>query len=843
MGEDGESGMGGLGPVFRFAAAFALAFAVAFGAHAEAAPTASPSQLADRIQARAAKTSFQELERFGDVAAGGSDQESLRRLQHVVTILRGQSEFGLAGKYNALLSANAARQGDKRYAAIAQLNALGTRYDEGEEGALEALRRARTRQTDWYARVVADALWARVLIDDRDAGAALRLLSAAEQTIPKGQSETAPAEAAIWEMIGLSLMSLNDLDSSAAAFQRSQLEFAEPTYPRPDFDALYNLGRMAIDLGQEETARKLVEAHHKLTAVSDLSHLAAWDANLCGLFAEAFQGPREVLWCLSELDAKMTGAEFLQRSILPMRAIAYARTGNLAAARADYERLKAYAARPDSPPKAGARLLEVQAELKSAAGDAAGAYRLFRKFEQQQRWQRAGEVYGSVRQVTGGLQTQLETARRDSEVTGAAVRAQRWVIVLGVILLLVTAGLVVMQRRGARRLRAAQARAEAANAAKSAFLATMSHEIRTPLNGVLGMAQAMTADRLTARQQDRLGVIRQSGESLLAILNDILDLSKIEAGKLELEIVEFDLSEVARGAYSAFTAIANKKGLSFALDTQGAHGRYRGDPSRIRQVLYNLISNALKFTEQGEIRVSATYVDGQLSVVVRDTGPGIAPENLSRLFDKFDQLDSSTTRRFGGTGLGLAICRELAQLMDGRMSVESELGLGSRFELRIPLQRLGDESIPAPAPPAQEEAASIDLRVLAAEDNAVNQLVLKTLLHQLGVDPHVVEDGKAALEAWEAQAWDLILMDIQMPVMDGLTASAKIRQREAETGRARTPIIALTANAMSHQIKQYQAVGMDGHVAKPIEIAALYQALTAASSAGPEAVADAADAA
>jgi signal transduction histidine kinase/ActR/RegA family two-component response regulator len=829
--------------VFRLAAAFALAFAVAFGAHAETAPAASPSQLADRIQARASQTSFRELERFGDLAAAGSDQESLRRLQHVVTILRGQSEFGLAGKYNAMLAANAAHRGDRRYAAVAELNALGTRYDEGDEGALEALRRARARQTDWYARVVADALWARVLIDDRDAGAALRLLSATEQTIPKGQPETAPAEAAVWEMIGLSLMSLNDLDSSAAAFQRSQFEFAEPAYPRPDFDALYNLGRMAIDLGQEETARKLVEAHHKLTAVSDLSHLAAWDANLCGLFAEAFQGPREVRWCFSELDAKLTGAEFLQRSILPMRAIAYARMGDLAAARADYKRLKAYAARPDSPPKASARLLEVEAELKSAAGDAAGAYPLFRKFEQQQRWQRAGEVYGSVRQVTGGLQTQLETARRDSEVTAAAVRAQRWVIVLGVILLLVTAGLVVMQRRGARRLRAAQARAEAANAAKSAFLATMSHEIRTPLNGVLGMAQAMTADRLTARQQDRLGVIRQSGESLLAILNDILDLSKIEAGKLELEIVEFDLSEVARGAYSAFTAIANKKGLSFALDTQGAHGRYRGDPSRIRQVLYNLISNALKFTEQGEIRVSATYAAGQLSVVVRDTGPGIAPENLSRLFDKFDQLDSSTTRRFGGTGLGLAICRELAQLMDGRMSVESELGLGSRFELLVPLERLGDESIPAPAPPVQEEAASIDLRVLAAEDNAVNQLVLKTLLHQLGVDPHVVEDGKAALEAWEAQAWDLILMDIQMPVMDGLTASARIRQREAETGRARTPIIALTANAMSHQIKQYLAVGMDGHVAKPIEIAALYQALTAASSAGQDAAPDAAGAA
>jgi len=380
----------------------------------------------------------------------------------------------------------------------------------------------------------------------------------------------------------------------------------------------------------------------------------------------------------------------------------------------------------------------------------------------------------------------------------------------------------------------ARDRAEAGSESKSAFLATMSHEIRTPLNGVLGMAQAMAADAMSPVQQERLTVIRQSGEALLAILNDILDLSKIEAGKLELEIVEFDLSELARGAYSSFTAIANKKGLSFALDVQAAHGRYRGDPSRLRQVLYNLISNALKFTEEGEIGVLATYRQGELRVAVRDTGMGIAPEGLSRLFEKFDQLDRSTTRRFGGTGLGLAICRELAELMGGRILVESEVGVGSRFELVIPLERLGEERVAAPAPPVPSDTGGLDLRVLAAEDNAVNQLVLKTLLHQLGVNPYVVEDGQAAVAAWEAGDWDAILMDVQMPVMDGIAATARIRQREAETGRARTPIIALTANAMAHQVKQYLAVGMDGHVAKPIEIASLYEALNAVLAAPSE---------
>ncbi|RAK51215.1 hybrid sensor histidine kinase/response regulator [Phenylobacterium soli] len=385
-------------------------------------------------------------------------------------------------------------------------------------------------------------------------------------------------------------------------------------------------------------------------------------------------------------------------------------------------------------------------------------------------------------------------------------------------------------RAAKRRAQEGELAAEAANAAKSAFLATMSHEIRTPLNGVLGMAQAMAADELSEVQRERLTVVHRSGEALLAILNDVLDLSKIEAGKLELESIEFDLGDVAQGAYSAFTALANKKGLSFALDIAGARGRYRGDPTRVRQILYNLISNALKFTDEGEIRVTARRDGELLEIAVADTGVGISPENLVRLFEKFDQLDSSTTRRFGGTGLGLAICRELAQLMGGEIAVESQAGVGSRFLVRLPIAWIGEERAPpqlAPQPPSDLKPHR--LRVLAAEDNAVNQLVLKTLLHQLGVEPTVVEDGQAAVDAWASAEWDVILMDVQMPVMDGLGATAEIRRREAETGRPRTPIIALTANAMAHQVEQYRAVGMDSHVAKPIAAADLFQALAEAA--------------
>ncbi|HEY1750605.1 MAG TPA: ATP-binding protein [Caulobacteraceae bacterium] len=383
-----------------------------------------------------------------------------------------------------------------------------------------------------------------------------------------------------------------------------------------------------------------------------------------------------------------------------------------------------------------------------------------------------------------------------------------------------------------------EAAAAAASQAKSAFLATMSHEIRTPLNGVLGMAQAMAADGLPDAQRERLEVIQQSGQALLAILNDVLDISKIEAGKLELEDSVFDLCELAGGAQAVFATLAESKGLGFSLSVQPeAKGGYRGDPTRVRQILYNLLSNAVKFTTRGEVRGEISARADGLRIRVVDSGVGMGPEALARLFHKFEQADASTTRRFGGTGLGLAICRELAQMMGGEIRAESELGAGSTFIVDLPLPRA---AAPAPTPTAQPAPAAdtvdgAQLRVLAAEDNAVNQLVLKTLLAQVGVEPTVVSNGRLALDAWRTGAWDVILMDIQMPEMDGIAATAAIRAEELSDGRARTPIIALTADALAHQTATYRDRGMDGWVAKPIEAARLFEALNTAIGAAEEA--------
>jgi signal transduction histidine kinase len=379
---------------------------------------------------------------------------------------------------------------------------------------------------------------------------------------------------------------------------------------------------------------------------------------------------------------------------------------------------------------------------------------------------------------------------------------------------------------GERELARVREAAEAASKAKTRFLAAMSHEIRTPLNAVLGMNGLLLASPLNDEQRRHAELIRSSGQNLLAIINDILDLSKIEAGRMELEIVDFPLAETIREVVSLLAVRAQAKGLVLELVLpEELPAVVRGDPSRLRQVLFNLIGNGLKFTDAGRVTVALSHravapTPGgndtiELRIVVSDTGIGIAPDVLPKLFQRFSQADSSTARRFGGTGLGLAISREIVELMHGRIEVTSQPGRGSRFTVTIRVEPGLLTELPpteTDAPPAEPPARP--LRILVAEDNGVNQILIKAMLDAQGHFSDIVADGIEAVRQVQAARYDLVLMDIQMPDMDGQAATEAIRALPGAVSRV--PIVAMTANAMPEERAAYLAAGMNDHVAKPL---------------------------
>ena len=384
---------------------------------------------------------------------------------------------------------------------------------------------------------------------------------------------------------------------------------------------------------------------------------------------------------------------------------------------------------------------------------------------------------------------------------------------------------VTEMKEQALALAAAAEAAHAASRAKSEFLANVSHEIRTPLHGILGMAQVLAREEgLDELQRSRVAVIRQSGQALLELLNDLLDLAKIEAGKLTLQEVAYEPATVVQAACAPFVALAEDKGLTLELDLAALEGAaWLGDPLRLQQVVANLVSNAIKFTAEGGVSVTARLVEGAAELCVADTGIGIPAGRLAEVFEKFAQVESAKDRRFGGTGLGLAVSRELAELLGGMLSAESTPGEGSVFTLRLPVS---DAQRPAVEQPSESyDAPGEGVRILAAEDNPTNQLILRAILEPLGVEVTIAADGREAVDAFRTRPFDLILMDVQMPVTDGIRATEVIRRMEAEEGRAGIPIIALSANVMAHQTAEYLAVGMNAVVGKPFEAEALYAAI------------------
>lgn len=437
------------------------------------------------------------------------------------------------------------------------------------------------------------------------------------------------------------------------------------------------------------------------------------------------------------------------------------------------------------------------------------------------------------------LDVLIATERNKAE----ALRAQRlaasnnvtYAVLATIAILLAIWGLsTFLGWRAMRSAEASRRDAEMANRSKTSFLAMMSHELRTPMNGVLGMAHLLAKSDLPPQQAERVDIIQKSGEGLMVVLNDILDMSKIEADKLSLETTPFDAVEVVRQVMALCGPSAEAKDLFLDLRTGGHETLVvAGDPNRMRQVVANLVSNAVKFTDQGGVYVRMDCERRgeaqRLTLTVSDTGPGMTPDVQARLFEPFSQADSSIARQFGGTGLGLVISRRLARLMGGDIHLTSQEGAGACFKFTAVFQA-HDEAVvstPSLSDTAQDTPAGDGLTVLVAEDNPHNQVVVRAFLEAMGCDFEIVGNGQQAVVAASRRDFDLVLMDIQMPVMDGLAAFEAIRALPGPRGG--TPIVALTANAMADDRSRFIQAGFDGHVAKPIDPAQLAAVLAAAS--------------
>ena len=643
------------------------------------------------------------------------------------------------------------------------------------------------------------------------------------------------------QLVSQALVRVGDYDAyldhavAMARLARSNAFFSQK------MDMVYDLALEAARENDSKAAEALQRLHAGYVKTYNITDLVRWDENLCAHVESDVQNYPGVIRCLSDSSVVQhgpTGALDIEK--LKMLIAAYAHTGETTKART-------YLAMLNAAPKTiyprHDMLFEtaVEAYLLHADGHNAEAFDKLDQWSAGMKDHLENTRVSAMHNLYQALRKELDRKSAESELLARQVQMGRWLsaaaCVIAVLLaLLVAGGLLwaIRIRRMQWRLKAAHDDAEAANEAKSRFLAVMSHELRTPLNGVLGMAQALHKEALSPPQKEQIGILVDSGKTLMALLNDVLDMSRIEAGKVELVPVPGTLRQMIERVIHTYAAVAREKGLSLHCDiAESAMPQMMFDPLRVYQCLSNLVSNALKFTEKGEVAIVATAERKshgyRVRIEVRDTGIGMSRSTIDKLFEAYSQGDASTARKYGGAGLGLSISRRLAELMGGGLSVTSEEGLGSSFVMIFEAMDAAME--PGEGAAAAELIAEAPIvtemsrrRILLVDDHPVNRRVARLFLEPFNFSITEATDGQEALDADMSQ-YDLVLMDLNMPRMGGLEACRIFRASEAPGKHV--PIVALTADAMKDQIEACDAAGMDAHISKPILMEKLIETVTA----------------